>query len=265
MRLAAPLAALLLAAASPQAHAAPAPQATEAADTQAAKDRALVQKALNSNDLKTIGKMVPQLEGVASHAPASYPLIEERDGTFIVRGDNVSQGVLASLITGLDAKKARPDQPAKVVMEFNTYGTAFFLLGSAAIEAHDFEKATDWLDQGLARQPENLMLVTEKGMVLTAQKRHAAALALYDATFDKAGAFLLADQMGKARLLRARGFTLIELGRLDEAEAAYKNALEIEPDHGGAKHELAYIAQLRAGAQTQDIQITTGAKTKKLQ
>ncbi|PVM88133.1 hypothetical protein DDF62_15245 [Caulobacter radicis] len=263
MRIAVPLAALMLATASPLAHAAPALQAAAAVDKQADKDRALVQKAMNSGDLKKIRKMVPQLEDVASRTPTAYPLVEERDGVFIVRSGNLSQGLLASLMTGVAAKDARPDQQAKVVVEFNTYGVAIFLLGSAAVEARDFAKANAWLDKGLALQPENLMLVTEKGMVLTAQRRHADALALYDATFDKAGTFLIADQQGKARLLRARGFTLIELGRLDDAEAAYKASLEIEPDHGGAKHELSYIAQLRAGAQAKGLQIMNGEEAMK--
>ncbi|AYV49253.1 hypothetical protein CFHF_13115 [Caulobacter flavus] len=263
MRIVVPLAALLLAVASPLAHAAPAPQAASAADARAEKDRAIVQKAMGSNDLKTIRKMVPQLEDVASRTPAAYPLIEEKDGAFVVRSGSLGPGLLASLSTGVAASKARPDQSARVDMQFNTYGLALFLLGSAAVEARDFDRANAWLDKGLALQPDNLMLVTEKGMVLTAQRRFPDALALYDATFEKAGVFLTSDQQGKARLLRSRGFALIELGRLDEAEADYKASLEIEPNHGGAKHELGYIAQLRAGAQATGLQIMNGEEAMK--
>ena len=47
-------------------------------------------------------------------------------------------------------------------------------------------------------------------------------------------------------LERGRGVTLVELGRLDEAEAALRTALEIEPGHTGAESELRYIGELRA-------------------
>jgi Flp pilus assembly protein TadD len=39
--------------------------------------------------------------------------------------------------------------------------------------------------------------------------------------------------------------TLVELGRLDEAEAALRAALELEPDSAVARQELEYIAELR--------------------
>lgn len=51
----------------------------------------------------------------------------------------------------------------------------------------------------------------------------------------------------RAHLQRGRGFALTELGRLDEAEAAYNEALKIDPNDDRAKHELEYIAHLKAG------------------
>ena len=50
----------------------------------------------------------------------------------------------------------------------------------------------------------------------------------------------------RALLVRARGVTLIELGRLDEAEGALRASLDLEPDSAVARRELDYIAELRA-------------------
>jgi Flp pilus assembly protein TadD len=108
-----------------------------------------------------------------------------------------------------------------------------------------YGEALKVLDHGLALQPDNPVLVSEKGAALAVQRRFAEALSLYDDWFARQGG--PEDTPRYARLLRARGFALIELKRLDEAEAAYRQALEIEPDNAGAKHELAYIAELRAG------------------
>ncbi|MFT4251466.1 MAG: tetratricopeptide repeat protein [Caulobacter sp.] len=259
MRFAVAFTALLLVA-TPLAQAASAAPAV--AEAQADKDRKIVQKAMNSNDLKTIRAMVPALEDVASRTPSSYPLVEQKDGFIVVRATSPDQGMVPSLIAGMTGKGDKPNASSRVDIEYNTYGTALFLLGSAAVEARDMKKAAYWLDKGLALQPDNLMLVTEKGMVLTVQRRHADALALYDATFENASGVLLGDQQGKARLLRAKGFSLIELNRLEEAEAAYRASLEIEPDHGGAKHELAYITKLRAGGEQLGMKLVNGEESK---
>ncbi len=260
MRFVVAFTALLLAAAPVVNGALAAPTAAEA---RADKDRQIVQKAMGS-DLKKIQAMVPALEDVASRTPDAYPQIERKGDRVIVRASGLDQGLIPALIAGATGKDANPSGPTRVDIEYNTYGQAIFLLGSAAVEARDMRKATFWLDKGLALQPDNLMLVTEKGMVLTVQKRHAEALALYEATFENASGMLLGDKQGKARLLRAKGFTLIELNRLDEAEAAYKASREIEPDHGGAKHELAYIAQLRAGAEQRGMELVNGEESKAL-
>ena len=44
-----------------------------------------------------------------------------------------------------------------------------------------------------------------------------------------------------ARAFRGKGYSLIDLGRLDEAKAAYQRALELEPNNETAQKELDYI------------------------
>ena len=46
---------------------------------------------------------------------------------------------------------------------------------------------------------------------------------------------------------RCRGSVLIEMGRLDDAENAFKSSLEIEPNSEVALNELRYIDHLRRG------------------
>lgn len=41
------------------------------------------------------------------------------------------------------------------------------------------------------------------------------------------------------------GYALSEMGRLDEAEANYRECLKIDPKDKGAMNELLYIAQQR--------------------
>ena len=56
---------------------------------------------------------------------------------------------------------------------------------------------------------------------------------------------------------RGRGFALIELRRLDEAEQSYRDSLVSEPNNPNALRELTYIRQLRAGGPTAPQQLFT--------
>ncbi|WP_312185297.1 tetratricopeptide repeat protein [Brevundimonas vesicularis] len=89
------------------------------------------------------------------------------------------------------------------------------------------------------------MLLVEKAAALQGLGRWDDALVLADAA--------LADDdmempLHRGPFHRRRGFSLIELGRLDEAKAAYEAALKIDSDDANAKRELEYIAELKGGA-----------------
>ena len=45
--------------------------------------------------------------------------------------------------------------------------------------------------------------------------------------------------------MRGQGINLIDLNRLDEAEAALQRSLEVEPENPNALHELGYLERLR--------------------
>ena len=47
--------------------------------------------------------------------------------------------------------------------------------------------------------------------------------------------------------LRGRGFVLVEMGQLDEAETAFEDSLELDPNNPIALNELQYVEHLRAG------------------
>lgn len=181
------------------------------------------------------------LEEVLGRAPASYPVRERTAQGVITRMENSTDGAVAgisSILTG---------GGNKVSVQPNVYGQAAFLLGWAAVDRKDPKAALAWLDRGLAFQPDNVFLISERGAALTMQRRWADSLAAYESGLAL-DSFLLTGG-DRATLLRGKGFALIELNRLDEAEAAYRQSLELVPDHGGALNELAYIDQLRGGGE----------------
>ena len=197
----------------------------------------------------------PQLRAVLARAPAQYPQVEIRGNVVIVRADDEDSAVALGIAGAMQAQGSN----RQVAGRFNTYPMAALLLGSLANEDRDADGAVAALTRGLAIQPGNALLAAELGAAFTLQKKWPEALATYQTALE---ANPLMGKPALARLLRGKGFALIELGRLDEAEVAYRQSLDAEPGHGGAQHELAYIAGLRKGKPKVAPGITTGAEAR---
>lgn len=211
-----------------------------AAAPQLTPDEKLVRDTLYSGSFEAIGRAIPQLKAILAQAPATYPLVERRPGVIVVRDEEASPSVNLTLLLGAAARK----ETTALRREVNLYGVAAFLLASYANEMHRPAEALGYLDHLIALQPDNAMLLTEKTTALEEMKRPADALAAIDRWQAAAP---LPSETARARVLRARGYALVELGRLSEAETAYRDSLKFEPGHKGAESELNYIAQLRSG------------------
>ena len=83
---------------------------------------------------------------------------------------------------------------------------------------------------------------TAEEVVLGKLKRHEEALQCY---IRAATVREWAPATQIARALRGQGVQLVDLERLDEAEAALQESLGLEPDSEIARNELDYIAQLQ--------------------
>jgi len=138
----------------------------------------------------------------------------------------------------------------RVVWVHGSYSRACYLLAYIAIEERNPQAAFQALQRGLELEPDQPHLWCELGHLLQLLGRHEEALQCYQRA-ESVRVWASSEQKGRA--LRGQGVNLIDLGRLDEAEAAFQRSLEAEPNHPNALHELGYIAQLReqqAGGQT---------------
>ncbi len=119
-----------------------------------------------------------------------------------------------------------------------SYSKAHYLIASLAIDQGDFKKALNALDAGLALEPDHPDLMCEKAYLLKELGRREDALAYYQSA---ASARLWITDSAKARALRGQGRILIDLGRLDEAEEAFKQSLTLEPESKLAREGIAFI------------------------
>ena len=110
-------------------------------------------------------------------------------------------------------------------------------------------------DQALAKlraieilAPLSASTSAEIGFVLNQTGKPDEGLAAYGHALDIAEE-IESQQPYRAIALRGMGYSLIELGALDEAELTLNISLELEPANETALHELGYIRMLRQSRQ----------------
>lgn len=226
-------------------------EAADAAVLDAATD------AFSTGGYASLKPHLPKLKEALDRAPVAYGAIERRnDGSYIVRADDMADGLLLSVAASTAA--AKTGDSGSVITSRNVYPMIAMLLGSDAVEREAYTEAHAYLDKGLALQPSAWFLISEKAAAYAGQQDWLKMKRLTDAALSDADILLA---IHRTPILKKHGFVLIELGQLDEAQAAYEKVLKDTPDDETAKRELAYIIDLRKGmSPTQPQMIAPGAK-----
>jgi len=141
-------------------------------------------------------------------------------------------------------------QAAKDKTTASVYGPAwcdaYFLRGYALIELGRTGEARAALERAVQLAPREAHYRSELAELHAREKNWNEALAAFDASAKMAEESEPQErkttELGRA--LRGKGFVLVELGRLEEAEAIYRKCLEIDPADTKAANELRYV-QLR--------------------
>lgn len=120
---------------------------------------------------------------------------------------------------------------------------AFYWLAYIAYEWGDLTQALRYINEGLALDPARPQMLCEKAEILKGLRQFDASLECYREVAASKG--WLPDKQ-RARAYRGLGFVLIEMRKLEEAEAALHESLKIEPGNETALHELRYLEDLRA-------------------
>lgn len=211
------------------------------------RDQQLLERAMRDVQAHGFAGLDRHLEGLRralDGAPAAYPQMEQRGkGEWILRSDDLGETmVLATVIQSMAGGEGV--NTVTVRRQPNVYPLIALILGSEAVERRRLDEAVKILDRGLAMQDDDWMLLKEKASALQAGGRHDEALAVLDQALAADSLRIL---LNAGPLHRGRGFSLIEQGRLKEARAAYDEALELDPEDGHARRQLAYIDGLEAG------------------
>lgn len=199
---------------------------------------------------------VPELEAALAAGAGEFPPRVSPDGKLVILVDGpteelVAQGVKApDEITILTAPNPYPQIGLMLAFYYNEADQPMEALRVIAAATQLSSMAQLHLGARLAS------LLTESAAAYVTLKRWDESLGAADAALEASQT----DQ-DKARSLRSRGFALVELGKLDDAEEAYRNSLRLEPDNALAREEMGYIGRLRQGAPRQQPGLKPGAAT----
>jgi tetratricopeptide (TPR) repeat protein len=120
---------------------------------------------------------------------------------------------------------------------------AYFLRAYGLIDLGRYAEARQSLEKAIGMSPGNAHYVSELASLYRLEKNWKEALANYETAAQLARDFSPPEsrviELGEA--LRGKGYVLVELGRLDDAEAIYKQCLEINPADKVAIGELGYV------------------------
>ena len=128
-----------------------------------------------------------------------------------------------------------------------TWCNALYMRGYAETDLGKLQAAEADYTRALALSPSNPHYLSEMGELQSKRRDWSAALSWFDraeAASEFAGPQRASAE--RARALRGIGFVDVELGKLDDAEAAYRRCLEIDANDQKAKAELGYVLGLRA-------------------
>lgn len=230
------------------------------------KDAALLQSAedeLRSGGIKALAPHVAEFEAALANGKQFFPDGALVDDKRYVLVDGLAENLL--ILIGYSAAQKKDPAVKAVATIPNPYPSIGTELASYYDEVGRPQEAIRVLDQSMALSPapdfkagaHMAGMISEKGFALGLLKRFAESLATYDQGLTLKG-LAMPDQ---TRLLRGRGFALVEMGRLDEGEAAYREVLKLDPGNARALNELTYIARLRAGGPKAPVEVLTSPQT----
>jgi tetratricopeptide (TPR) repeat protein len=209
--------------------------------------------AAQTGGFRAIGARLADLQAILARAPSPFLPREERPDAIYIRPTSTEACLIDLAAAAVGAKTSPRDK--RIVCLLNPYPAAALMVGSYFDELRQPERALAVIDRGLTFAPDYPSLVIERGAALMQLRRFPEMLRNDKDGLEAASVFITAPEKGA--LLRGQGYALTELGRLDEAEAVYRQSLKIDPDHGHAEHELTYIAGLRRGQAATASQITS--------
>ena len=125
---------------------------------------------------------------------------------------------------------------------------ALFLRGYASLDLGQVELAEEFMQRAIDMAPVNAAYLSEMGHIYHIKREWKNALDVFIKAEEAATSFSPPElkELELSRAKRGVGYSLIELGRIDEAEQKLRECLKINKKDKGALKELEYIEHIRS-------------------
>jgi tetratricopeptide (TPR) repeat protein len=187
------------------------------------------------------------LEEVKANTPSEYAFQYEEGDALVMKFWDQTEFV-HYVTRHKDSIKKR------LVWRTSAYPRAHYYLGFLEVKAGNYARAVELLDAGERLEPNPHFLLEKAQAYLRGFHDHQRAIACYEEVLEQGGEV---SSLLRAVALRGKGFVLIEMDHLDEAEACFRASLHLDPSSQVARNELTYIARLRAGGRKAPPEIVT--------
>jgi tetratricopeptide (TPR) repeat protein len=194
--------------------------------------RTKVEQALRLMQQRKVKEAEPLLEEVLAYFAKQ---MSDREATYVCVNNRAEL---------LYYSRAHPEKKKVVWLDW-AFGSALQQKAFAAAARKEWDAALKVLDRAIALRPCAAEPFTERGYILSITGRPKEGLKAYQTALERSQRFASSKPL-QAMALRGIGFSLIELGDLAGARAAYERSLKIEPNNRVALHELDHIKQLEA-------------------
>lgn len=226
---------------------------TENRDSQEERDAQLVNEAIEALLTGRVRPAETKLLAVIANTPPNYQhQIEQDDGGIAIKFWDDEE-----FLHYVTWQKEHGGADRNIVWIGNAYPRAHYYMGFLCVKTQRYREAIGYLERGQALEPTNPKFTLEKAQALIQLGDKQTALALYDSVMD-VNPHVSNKEIAFAE--RGRGFVLIEMGRIEEAESAFMSSLVKDPDSQVARNELNYIDHLRQGgkvAPTESVETKT--------
>lgn len=133
-----------------------------------------------------------------------------------------------------------------------TCSEALYLRGYASLDLGQVDLAEEYIQRAIDMAPVNSTYLSELGHIYHSKREWTNALDVFTKAEDAANTYS-PPELKNAEMSRAKrgvGYSLIELGQLDEAEKKFRECLEINENDKMALKELKYIEHIRSNVPT---------------
>lgn len=177
---------------------------------------------------------LPILDSIIVEFEKAHPANSE---VMVFSASNMTQTLMYSVIPAAKKKNG-------IVVD-GSWSLAHFLKGFALVELKRSAEALAQFDRAVALSPMDSQFLGERGEWYKSHKQWDKAYADFKSAADFSTFSDEAAQIAaKGRGLRGMAFVMIEKGDLKLAQKLLKEALKLNPNDAGARHELDYLKGL---------------------